>query len=45
MNALRWVTRITSTDSQDRRMFLEALAYLAWARLLILLPFQNTRAC
>ncbi|SFA97188.1 Transglutaminase-like superfamily protein [Cohnella sp. OV330] len=41
MNALRWVTRITSTDSQDRKMFLEALAYLTWARLLIQLPFQK----
>ncbi|WP_434082484.1 lasso peptide biosynthesis B2 protein [Cohnella hashimotonis] len=41
MSALRWVTRIASADSQDRRMFLEALAYLSWARFLILLPFHK----
>ncbi|MDG0814413.1 lasso peptide biosynthesis B2 protein [Cohnella rhizosphaerae] len=41
MNALRRVARIASTDSLDRRMFLEALAYLTWARLLLLLPFHK----
>ncbi|MFC3801796.1 lasso peptide biosynthesis B2 protein [Cohnella sp. GCM10012308] len=41
MSALRWVTRIASTDSQDRSMFLEALFYLTWARFLILVPFHK----
>ncbi|CAI6036527.1 lasso peptide biosynthesis B2 protein [Cohnella sp. JJ-181] len=41
MNALSRAARIAAADGTERRLALEALFYLMWARVLILLPYAR----